>query len=114
MQSRHDMETEPALQDNVQLQMSDLWRLLQSAGCDKDSSRVLFWGAYVYRMPSQVFRGINWLFNLPEYPRRVVRIPRPIWEARGRTFTRPKNYTERRDSDKRSLAGYLSAHRIQR
>jgi hypothetical protein len=102
MQSRHDFETEVALLDNVQLGMPSLSGALQSAGCLNDNKKTFSFGAYVYRMPKQT-----------QALRRVVRIPKTIFKARGGTFSRPKNYTERRASDKRSLPGYLSAHRIQ-
>lgn len=103
MQSRHDFETEVALLDNVQLQMPELWSKLQAAGCYSDNKAMLFLGAYVYRIPKA---------TQPQIPRRVVRIPRTIFEARGNRFKKCDNYTERRASDKRSLKGYLSAHRI--
>lgn len=113
MQSRHDFETESAIACNVQDQMLELWNLLVIWGCDRDRKAGVRWGACVYRMPAQIFRGINWLFGKAEFERRVIRIPLAIWEARGCTFKKPRNYMERRESDRRSVEGYLSAHRIQ-
>lgn len=100
MQSRHDFETEVALLDNVQTQMPNLLAKLIQSNCLEDSKTVRSSGVYVYRIPKQT-----------KALRRVVRIPIAIFRARGNTFSRPKNYTERRASDQKTDAGYLSSHR---
>ena len=94
--SRHDFETEVALADNVYE-----WhpRLLTALRTQPD----LIFGVYVYKLTKPT----------PNAPSgRVVRILESIYRARGSTFRRPKNYTERRDSDRKSIAAWKSSHRI--
>ena len=106
MKSHHDFETEIALAENVREQMPDLWdKINHTVPLYPDSKHWdrLIGPAYVYKLTKPT----------PNAPSgRVVRILYAIYKARGNTFSRPKNYTERRDSDKRTLKGYKAAHRI--
>lgn len=96
MKSHHDFETEVALADNVQEWDSGLFRALHT-------QPDVVQGVYVYKLTKPT----------PNAPSgRVVRILEAIYRARGNTFKRPKNYTERRDSDKKSIAAWKSSHRI--
>lgn len=98
--SHHDFETECALVDNAREKMPEiLVRLERGRELGYKYERI---GAFVYKLtkPSP---------NAPSG--RVIRIFSAIFKARGNTFARPKHYTERRASDRRSLKGYYSAHR---
>jgi hypothetical protein len=97
MKSHHDFETEVALVDNVHEWNPKLLAALRS-------QPDVVAGVYVYKLTKPTS-------NAPAG--RVVRILEPIYRARGNTFRRPKNYMERRDSDKKSLAAWKSSHRIQ-
>jgi hypothetical protein len=97
MKSHHDFETEVALVDDIKEKLPDLWAFID--GC----SPFAIWGAYVYKITPPT----------PNAPSgRVIRILKTIWSARGCTFRRPKNYTERRDSDRKSLPSWKSSHRM--
>ena len=112
MQSRHDMESFAAKLDNVQLFMPELWDALKARGCYDDSKVLLFLGACVYKIPKLTFMYDEAHTHKVQCERRVIRLPLPIYKARGDRFQKPVGDRERRDSDVRTLKGYRGAHRL--